>query len=169
MAPGPRPAQLRNAGTVRVATVRVATVRVVTVRVATVRAPRTPTYGPVVVSALEQGWQVASCPAGTRLAPMLAVLVPMFRRDGEVELSDEQAVLLEGMSASTIDRRLQGAKVLAGLSGRSHTKPGTLLKDQIPIWTWSEWDDGAGVRRDRPGRPRGREQLRRVLFHAHDD
>jgi hypothetical protein len=25
--------------------------------------------------------------------------------------------------------------------GRSHTKPGTLLKSQIPIRTWAEWDD----------------------------
>ena len=34
---------------------------------------------------------------------------------------------------------MRGAKVLAGLRGRSHTKPGTLLKSQIPIRTWSEW------------------------------
>jgi hypothetical protein len=27
------------------------------------------------------------------------------------------------------------------LRGRSHTKPGTLLKSQIPIRTWAEWDD----------------------------
>ncbi len=59
------------------------------------------------------------------------------RRDGEIELTDEQAELLVAASAATIDRRLQGAKV----SGRSHTKPGNLLKDQIPIRTWSEWDD----------------------------
>ncbi len=75
------------------------------------------------------------------MAPMLAVLVPMPRRDGEVDLTESEAVLLAGMSASTTDRRLQGAEVLARLSGRSHTKPGTLLNDQIPIRTWSEWDD----------------------------
>ena len=45
------------------------------------------------------------------------------------------------MSPATIDRRLQGAKVLAGFTGRSHTKPGSLLKSQIPIRTWSEWDE----------------------------
>ena len=33
----------------------------------------------------------------------------------------------------------------ARAQGRSHTKPGTLLKSQIPIRTWSEWDE------DRPG------------------
>jgi hypothetical protein len=45
------------------------------------------------------------------------------------------------MSAATIDRRLKGAKVLAEFRGRSHTKPGSLLKSQIPIRTWSEWDE----------------------------
>ena len=45
------------------------------------------------------------------------------------------------MSPATIDRRLQSAKVLARFAGRSHTKPGSLLKSQIPIRTWSEWDD----------------------------
>jgi hypothetical protein len=29
--------------------------------------------------------------------------------------------------------------------GRCHTKPGTLLKSQIPIWTWAEWSE------NRPG------------------
>ena len=27
------------------------------------------------------------------------------------------------------------------LRGRSHTKPGSLLKDAIPIRTWAQWDD----------------------------
>ena len=27
------------------------------------------------------------------------------------------------------------------LKGRSHTKPGSLLKSQIPIRTWADWDD----------------------------
>ncbi len=112
-----------------------------TVRLATPRKPRTPVYTAEVVSALELCWRAARCPAGKRLAPMLVVLVPMLRRDGEVDLTDEQTGLLVGMSAATIDRRLQGAKVLAGFTGRSHTKPGSLLKAQIPIRTWSEWDD----------------------------
>ena len=93
------------------------------------------------MSALELVWRVARCPAGKRLAPMLVLLVPMLRRDGEIDLTDDEADLLMTMSAATIDRRLQGAKVLAAFAGRSHTKPGSLLKSQIPIRTWSEWDD----------------------------
>lgn len=116
-----------------------------TIRVAAPRKARPMTYSSRVVSALEVVWQVARCPAGKRLAPMLALLVPMLRRDSEIDLTDDEAELLVKMSAATIDRRLQAAKALASFAGRSHTKPGSLLKSQIPIRTWSEWDD------DRPG------------------
>ncbi len=111
------------------------------IRLMRVRRPRKPVYSPRVVSALELCWRVARAPAGKRLAPMLVVLVPLLRRDGELDLTDKEADLLMEMSAATIDRRLKGAKVLASFRGRSHTKPGSLLKSQIPIRTWSEWDD----------------------------
>ena len=112
-----------------------------TVRVVVSRKVRPPKYSPRVVSGLEQCWRVARCPAGKRLAPMLALLVPMLRRDGELDLSDIEAELLVAMSAATIDRRLANAKIVAGFRGRSHTKPGSLLKSQIPIRTWSEWNE----------------------------
>lgn len=41
-------------------------------------------------------------PAGKWLAPVLPVLVPGLRRDGELALSDESAALLMRMSAATI-------------------------------------------------------------------
>jgi transposase InsO family protein len=111
-------------------------------RVVRVRRARTPVYSGSVVSSLELCWRVARTPAGKRLAPMLAVLVPLLRRDGELDLTDEEAALLVQMSPATIDRRLRGTKVLAGFRGASHTKPGGLLKSQIPVRTWSEWDEG---------------------------
>ncbi|WP_454698394.1 hypothetical protein [Arthrobacter humicola] len=58
-------------------------------------------------------------PAGKLLAPMLPVLVPLLRAERE----------LAGERARMVPR------------GQSHTKPGTLLKSQIPIRTWAEWDD----------------------------
>lgn len=105
------------------------------------RAGRTPTYGPTVTAALVKCWAVLRAPAGKRLAPMLPTLVPLLRRDNELLLSDAEAALLVRMSAATIDRRLapERAKLLS--RGRSHTKPGTLLKSQIPIRTWADWDD----------------------------
>ena len=65
----------------------------------------------------------------------------MLRRDSELDLSDAEAELLIAMSPATIDRRLRNAKAVSGFTGRSHTKPGSLLKSQIPIRTWSEWDE----------------------------
>ncbi|MDP9999780.1 MULTISPECIES: integrase catalytic domain-containing protein [Pseudarthrobacter] len=80
-------------------------------------------------------------PAGRLLAPMLPVLVPLLCRDKKLEITDAQAELLVRMSAATIDRKLSGERAKLFPRGRSHTKPGTLLKSQIPVRTWAEWDD----------------------------
>lgn len=105
------------------------------------RAPRAPTYGPRIIAALIVCWAVLRAPAGKRLAPMLAVLVPILRRDDELDLTDAEAALLVRISPATIDRRLAGDRAKMMPRGRSHTKPGSLLKSQIPIRTWADWDD----------------------------
>jgi hypothetical protein len=51
-----------------------------------------------------------------------------------------------------MDRRLAPDRVAMTLLGRSHTKPGSLLKDAIPIRAWAQWDD-AVPGSVRPGRP----------------
>jgi hypothetical protein len=86
-------------------------------------------------------WRIARYPTGKRLAPMLPVLLSALRRDGELQMTDAEAGQLVMMSPATIDRRLAPVRRLLVPHGRSHTKPGTLLKSQIPIRTWSEWDD----------------------------
>ena len=116
-----------------------------TIKLVTPRRKRPEHCGANVVSALVLVWTLTRCPSGKRLAPMLEVVVPMLRRDGDLNLSDPDAALLISMSAATIDRRLKGERERLGLRGRSHTKPGTLLKSQIPIRTWAEWSE------DRPG------------------
>lgn len=105
------------------------------------RKPRGPTYGPRIIAALIMCWAVLRAPAGKRLAPMLPVLVPILRRDGELDLTDAEAALLCQMSAATIDRRLAGERAKMTARGRAHTKPGSLLKSQIPVRTWADWDD----------------------------
>jgi hypothetical protein len=110
-------------------------------RVVKQRAPRPPKYGPKVVAALIFCWAVLGMPAGKRLAPMLDELVDRLRRFEELDIDDDTAALLAGMSAATIDRRLAPERKKHQLKGRSHTKPGSLLKSQIPIRTWADWDD----------------------------
>lgn len=111
------------------------------VRPVTSRRSRAPVYGPELMPALVTCWATLRAPAGKLLAPMLPILVPMLRRDGDLSLTDEQAGLLVRMSAATIDRKLAPERAKMLPRGRSHTKPGSLLKSQIPIRTWAEWDD----------------------------
>jgi hypothetical protein len=110
-------------------------------RVAAPRRPRVPKYGEDVVVALRFCWAVLGAPTGKRLAPVLGELVATLRRFGELDVSDEVAGALTAMSAATMDRRLAPDRAGLTLRGRSHTKPGSLLKDVIPIRTWAQWDD----------------------------
>ena len=110
-------------------------------RVVRARRPRPPTYGPNVIEPLVFCWVVLGMPAGKRLAEILGELVVVLRRCGELVIDDATAGLLVGMSAATIDRRLAPERRKYQLKGRSRTKPGTLLKSQIPVRTWAAWDD----------------------------
>jgi len=114
-----------------------------TIKIVKPRAPRPPKFGPRVVAGLVTCWMLTRTPAGKRLAPMLTTIVPLLRRDGDIVLSDPEAALLVSMSAATIDRRLAAERAKLMSRGRSHTKPGTLLKSQIPIRTWAEWTEDA--------------------------
>ena len=106
-----------------------------------VRVPRALKYDADVIRALEKCWAVLNAPAGKRLAPMLGELVPLLRRHGELDLDDDGAVLLAGMSAATIDRKLAGARAKMLPRGRSHTKPGSILKSKIAMRTWADHDE----------------------------
>ncbi len=105
------------------------------------RSPRPPKYGPDVIAALTVCWTVLGMPAGKRLAPMLDELVAVLRHFGELVLDEDIAALLVSMSAATIDRRLASERAKHQLRGRCTTKPGSLLKSQIPVRTWADWDE----------------------------
>jgi hypothetical protein len=107
-------------------------------------APRSPQplkYGPDVIAALTICWRVLGMPAGKRLAPMLGELLAVLRHFGELVIDEDTAALLASMSAATIDRRLANERAKYRPKGRCTTKPGSLLKSQIPVRTWSDWDD----------------------------
>lgn len=106
-----------------------------------VRAGRRPIYPADLQPGLILCWAVLRGPASKLLTASMPFLVPMLRAEKALDVTDEQAALLIKMSASTIDRRLANERRKMILRGRSHTKPGSLLKSQIPIRTWAEWDD----------------------------
>ncbi|MDR6688315.1 transposase InsO family protein [Arthrobacter sp. 1088] len=106
-----------------------------------VRPGRAPVYGADLQQALVLCWAVLRAPAGKLLAAEMPELVPLLRAEEALQVTDAQAALLARMSAATIDRRLAGERAKLLPRGRSHTKPGSLLKSQIPIRTWAQWDD----------------------------
>ena len=110
-------------------------------RLVSPRSPRPPRYGPDVIAALTVCWTVLGMPAGKRLAPMLGELVAVLRHFGELVIDEDTAGLLVSMSAATIDRRLAPERRKHQIKGRAATKPGSLLKSQIPVRTWADWDD----------------------------
>lgn len=105
------------------------------------RPPRAPVYGEDVIEALRFCWAVQGTPCGRLLAAALPDLVPRLRRFKELSIEDGTAALLLKIAPATIDRRLKADRGKLDPRGRSHTKPGTLLKDSIPMRTWAEWDD----------------------------
>jgi hypothetical protein len=71
----------------------------------------------------------------------MADTVAALERHGELALSAEQRSQLLSMSARTIDRLLAGERRRLRLKGRAMTKPGTLLRSQIPVRTFADWSE----------------------------
>lgn len=80
--------------------------------------------------------------ASKRLQPQIAVGIAELQKAGELLfLSNEQKVKLIDISSSSIDRILVSHHLRPTNKGRSYTKPGTLLKSQIPIRTFTDWNE----------------------------
>jgi hypothetical protein len=101
-------------------------------------------HGEVVV-ALEQIWEVCGRICSKRLQPFLPEMVKVLERCGELQLPAETKSLLLQMSSATIDRCLGPARFEHPVRGLSTTKPGSLLKQAIPVRTFTPWDE------DHPG------------------
>ena len=109
------------------------------------RRGRRPSYGPELIEPLAKVWAVLGGLCGKRLVAALPGTVAALERHGELELTDEAREQLLAMSAATIDRLLAAKRRRLRLKGLSHTKPGTLLRSQIAVRTFAEWDQ------ERPG------------------
>jgi hypothetical protein len=96
-----------------------------------------PKYEPV-QEVVERIWTQAEQLCGKRLAPALGLWLPHYARHYGA-LMPTQKKLLGSISAATLDRLLAGSKARAG-GGRNGTRPGTLLRRQIPIQgeVWNE-------------------------------
>jgi hypothetical protein len=96
-----------------------------------------------VQAALRVAGEAANGICATRLVPFLPELVPALERHGHLQLTDEVRGQLLTLSAATADRLLAGARRAAGPRGIATTKPGALLKQQVPLRPFAGWDDAA--------------------------
>ena len=68
-------------------------------------------------------------------------ILPKLEKCGEIEVKKEVREKLLKISGRTIDRILREEKKKWRIKGRKGTKPGSLLKSQIPIRTFADWNE----------------------------
>jgi hypothetical protein len=97
-------------------------------------------YGPDVQHALFLAWHASNRICAKRLMPFLPTLLEALERHEHLHISDECRNQLLSMSAATADRLLR-SKRKPGQRGISTSRAGTLLKQQIPIRTFVDWNE----------------------------
>jgi hypothetical protein len=107
------------------------------------RSPRSraPYYDEKVKATLIKIWRVLDYICGKRLQPALPELLEVLERHNELHCDRLTKEKLLRISAATIDRLLRSQRRKYELRGQARTKPGTLLKHQIPIRTFAEWNE----------------------------
>lgn len=95
------------------------------------------TYGADVISVVEGVWEASGYLWSKRLKAALPVWMPSIREHYGLSKETEQSLL--AISPAQMDRRLRGKKQKLKKRIYGTTKPGSLLKHQIPIQTQA-WD-----------------------------
>ncbi len=94
-----------------------------------------------VAAALKVAWEATDRLCSKRFRPFLPEMVRIMKEKGELNITEEAEAQLCRMSASTIDRMLRRWRGNGRRRGLTTTKPGTLLKNAIPVRTFSDWSE----------------------------
>ena len=97
-------------------------------------------YDEQVRQALIAVWCAANKICSKRLVPFLPQLITVMEKHGHLRLSVDVRKRLLKISASTVDRMLSSERECLR-QGISTTRPGSLLKHQIQVRTFADWDD----------------------------
>jgi len=100
-------------------------------------------YKSVIASALKYLWEITDHLCSKRLHPFLPELLDIIKRNGSRAISQEVETQLRTLSPSTMDRLLRACHHKGGRGRFSTTKPGTLLKNSIPIRTFADWKENS--------------------------
>ena len=101
--------------------------------------PRLSPYA-TVFPVIQKLWLYGKFPCSQRLIVMMPIYIEALERFSELVIPAEEKELITQISARTLDRHLRIDRQKLTLKARSGTKPGTLLKSQIPIKMWTDWD-----------------------------
>jgi hypothetical protein len=115
--------------------------RVPAARPARPRAGRPRVYGPAVAAAAAVLWQATGHIGPHRLHPFVPELLDRLTRDGELTLPPEIDKLVRHLSPATLGRLLAPARATRPPRALSTTRVGTWLRHDIPIRTFTDWDD----------------------------
>jgi len=94
-----------------------------------------------VQDALVIAWAAANRICAKRLVPFLPELVPVLERHGHLTLPDPVRVQLLALSPATADRILRPYRERDAPHGMTTTRRGLLIKQQVPVRTFTGWDD----------------------------
>jgi hypothetical protein len=98
-------------------------------------------YGEKTAAVLERIWALMDFSCGRRLVAGMEDMTEALTRFGEIDIDCRTKQQLKEMSSSTADRLLKKPRQDLLTKGKSTTKPGTLLKRDIPLRLGTQWDD----------------------------
>jgi hypothetical protein len=98
-------------------------------------------YGPAVAAAAEVLWQASGRIGAHRLQPFVPELLDRLLRCGELTLAPAVDKLVRQASRPTLARLLGPARARYPRRGATITRPGTVLRHEIPIRTFTEWTE----------------------------
>jgi hypothetical protein len=101
---------------------------------------KAPRYDTSVVKILEMLWHAANQICSKRLIPFLPELITALERHGHLRLTEDVKERVLSVSSATFDRLLRKERLTFSRS-LSTTKSGTLLKNQIKVRTFADWDE----------------------------
>ena len=94
---------------------------------------------PLLIKPLKEIWKTSNYPCSKRLKAMVPIWLPKYEAMyGRLEESERERILT--ISAATIDRVLYRTRLQNSGRGKTTTKPGGLLRAQIPIQT-GQWEE----------------------------
>jgi hypothetical protein len=96
-------------------------------------------YNPAFVNVLKAVWELFDFQYGKLLAPLIRGMMSYLV--DEFNLSEDFQTLLQSVSPATIDRKLRKTKERYRVKGIHTTKPGSLLKSQIPVRVCFAWNE----------------------------